>query len=234
MKKIILFIIIFGGSAAGIAWAASKASNYMEEKTAAEKRADSLASEMVLAKTREDGWAAQLSTLQDIRELQDSTLDSLAIQLEAARGRIRTLTRLSVSAEGRIVDTVEVEVPGQIIPELFGNFDDGLLSARWRISSEGIFAMPYSIFIQEELIHSDMPDGRTLVTARALDDRVTLNVEDLILNPPVPVVIRQCSWGTRGKWFLAGASVIEGLHLIFGGNSSSVRIYDDDDDDDWR
>ena len=187
-----LIILLILGLAGSIFFLRSASSQLVEERL----RVDSLAGEVAEESLRADGWetrwADETADLSGQLSVQDEVLASAMRDLVSARGEVQVLTRTLAEGSGVVVDTVEVMAN---CPNAFyqGSFDDGLLRGNWELAPP-IFRMPYTVSIEQELIHTLMGDGRMLVTARALDSKVNLQVEDLLFQPPLPVTIRKSSW----------------------------------------
>lgn len=154
---------------------------------------------------------------EDPRELSArlEAMDSaFAADARASRIRVLSLTSLVAELRGQIESQGEVHRPEVFPPELpaqpdsaTGVLDDGLLFARWSFlyPSATLRVPSYSVTIPIDLVGSEDGNGRTIVSARSPDSRVSFPFTSLVVAHREPVVVSRCSWTERGLWTLGGA-----------------------------
>ena len=219
IEAAIAFALLAGAGVALYAMTRAEA-----EKTEAQIRADSLAAEMVAARAELDGWEVRFSETEDslasVLAREDSVTAALRDELEAARVSLRSLARSTASAVDTVIDTLVV---GGDRGPWSGRIDDGILSARWSLRPPtaelpALFRMPYEVTIRQELVQGVAGDGRPMIFARALDDRVSLVVDDFIFEEPGPVEIQRCGFFRQAQVFGmgtgAGALLVLALDLF--------------------
>lgn len=184
-------------------------------------RGDSLAVEIAAARIDSAGFDVRFSTVTDslgaLLLERDTAYAVVVRELTTARARIRDLLDVNAGASGTVggtgtmVDTVFAPAPPEVAEmiessEWRGEVDDGLLSGLWsfRLPSAS-FRLDYDVDIPGEIVLSQGGDGRTLVSARALDPRARLTIENAVVQPLPPVVERRTSWTERFISFGLGA-----------------------------
>lgn len=188
-------------------------SRHMEEERA---RVAQLRTDFLEERARAQGYQAQLTAA--TRNLHAALIkeavrgdelagrvQELVLQVEAAGGRIISLTELLATAQGHLVDTVEVfhdSVTAQV--------NDGLLEGSWVYRPEqSLFDLTYLARVPLDILQSETPDRRLLTTVRSPDPRVSPQVQDVYFQLPGPV--RYCPMGTRAK--AAGVGGVVGILL---------------------
>lgn len=195
---------------------------------AEEVRADSLAAEMAVERARADGWvvlfAEETEHLGRIIEEKDSAYARLLQDYEASNITIHTYMELLTEAEGTIeslgtrADSLPLCESGEPRGSWEGSFDDGLLSAFWWFGlPEAALGMDYSAIIPGELIQGHAGDGRTVVNARGLHPRATLNIPAVYVDPLPPE--QYCPWTTKAKY----GGVVGGIGYLAGLSSCPCR-----------
>lgn len=212
-------------------WMLKRERNYSRE---AEHRGDSLAADAFVARQQVRGWTVHFGA--ENPEQLDSTLSAwdstYRADAKASRVRITSLVQLVATLQGHVesrgtVDSTAAPAashtagsplsPSDSFPlvrlptQALGRVDDGLLTGTWSFRyADAMLALNYRAQPGIQLTQALAGDGRTVVSARGTDPRVTLQVQDVIVDP-VRVEVRSCTLGQRLTW--AGGGILTGLLL---------------------
>lgn len=174
--------------------------------------ADSLALSMVEERARAAGWETRAGEIEDsltgLMAQGDTALAELARDLDAAHARVASLVSLNAEIRETVVDTVIILTDSSYS----GTVEDGLLYGDWRLMTDPLtFQLDYLVQLAAELVHAYGEENRVMVAARALDPRVQLQVQDLVIEPPPPVVIE-----TKEKLDWAGRVIYTAVGVLLG------------------
>lgn len=165
-------------------------------------RAETMGWEVRFAQEAERGQtlARWLQTSRDSTSLLAEETAELAREVELLEGRVAALVEMYATARGQIeAHDATVHTSAEGVDSITGDVSDGLLSAHVTATVEPpTVAIPsYSIELALALALVEGADGRSLVTARAADERVSIAFGELYVEPPAPVEF--CGLGTRVK-----------------------------------
>ena len=216
----------------GALWlgALGEAADLRELKIEAELERDSLAADAAAERARAEGWSVTFGV--DDPELLEATLDSIEAEgdsLGLEVGRLRTdleASRVRLSLVAVVVATLQGELesigqteelaPDSSVVSFAGEIDEAPLSASWvcRVPTRAL-ELAYGVRITGELIQGESGDGRPIVFARATTPHTILELEDLIVDLPEPVVERRGpSWYWIPIAFLSGLGASELANLL--------------------
>jgi hypothetical protein len=188
----------------------------------AERARDSIAFDAAAKDLELDGWEVRFAQMVGsgtaLLQERDSSLAALAARLEDANARIRQYVRAEAVAEARVEGRAETQDTTAAVPEWWeGRVDDGLLSGSWRFERvpEPGLSLGYRVAVPVELISSEGGDGRWLVTGRSTDPRVTLSLDEVIVEPAEPEVVEVTSFWRDLKLVLGSAGGGGILCLVF-------------------
>lgn len=174
---------------------------------AARVRGDSIAAERLVAEFANDSaWTVRFAEhAEDLGQMivdGDMARARLAGELQAANVRIGLLAEVSASARGEIITLSDraglfadsVNALGEVVDSWRGQLDDGLLTGSWSFTlPEAQHVLAYTCTVPGELIVGESGDGRTIVSARATHPRASLDLGELLFDPPDPVVLVKLS-----------------------------------------
>lgn len=192
-------------------WQASK------ELHEATTERDSVAAEFAAERARAEGRTVEFAqTVDDLEATiaaKDSSLQRVLADYRASRITIESYSELLATAENRVsalgdrLDSLSAPVEGR----WGGKLDDGLLRASWRfVVPPARLDMDYTVTIDGKLIHATAGDGRLVVTAWTPDDRASLEIPALFVEPRAPDVVHRTDW-SRLLTVAAGAFLAGGF-----------------------
>jgi hypothetical protein len=208
---VLLVVLTAGAAVAKARWEVRSLERNLRE---AEHERDSVALEAAAKDLELDGWEVQFAQMVGsgtaLLQERDSALAALATRLDDAHARIRQYVRAEAIAESTVAGQAEAQDTTTEIPRWWtGRVDDGLLAGSWRFERvpSPELSLGYSVTVPIELVSSEGGDGRWLVTGRSTDPRVTLSLDEVIVEPAEPEVVEVTSW-KRDALMVVGGGVI--------------------------
>jgi len=193
-----VLLVILLGALARQSWALHRLRADVVQATT---ERDSLAAEAAAERARAEGWtvrfAEEVERLGAELERRDSLLARLSRDYRASRIRLVELLAMTATATGSVEAAADSSLTATDACEgrWAGKLDDGLLRASWTFwTPPPVLRLEYEATVPIEIVSALAGDGRRLVSARSPDERVRLEVRELLFDPPTPQVVYRASW----------------------------------------